>query len=181
MLQVDNLLPAWLGWQRPLPRLPNAAWDAAVLSGMRYKLSFLVTVLVSSVTLGLIVLLLMLVVRVVVRRPWVAAAISWLGLTGVQALAAGHDTAFPWITSGILVLVAMLLMSRAGLLAVIAAAFFLTLLATSPLTADLHAWYAPSCVFAVAVAGTLLVFGFFAACSGRPLLWQRLLDRHTLS
>ena len=137
------------------------------LVGLRYKLSVLVTVLISSVTLGLIVLLLMLVVRVVVRRPWPAAAISWLGLTAIQAMTAGPDTAFPWMTSGIIALVAMVLMSRAGLVAVIAASFFTTLLAASPLTSDFRAWYAPSCVFAVAVVGLLLVYGFFAARAGR--------------
>jgi hypothetical protein len=181
VLQLDNLLPGWLGLNGPLPRLPNPACDVAALVGLRYKLSVLVTVLISSVTLGLIVLVLMLVVRVVVRRPWPAAAISWLALTTLQAMTAGPDTAFPWLTSGIFVLVAMVLMSRAGLVAVIAAAFFVTLLAASPLTSDFRAWYAPSCMFAVAVAGLLLVYGFFAARAGRPLLWRRLLDARSAS
>jgi hypothetical protein len=176
VLQVDNLLPGWLGLQRPLPRLPSTALDAAALVGLRYKLSVLVTVLISSVTLGLMVLLLMLVARVVVRRSWPAAAISWLGLTTIQAMTAGCDTAFPWITSGILALVAVGLMSRAGLVAVVAASFVTTLLAASPLTSDLRAWYAPSCMFAVAVVGLLLVCGFLAVRAGRPLLWRRLLD-----
>jgi len=176
VLELDNLLPGWLGLPRPLPRLPDMAGDAAAMVGMRYKVSALVAVLISSVTLGLIVLLLMLVARVVLRRPWPAAAIAWLGLTSIQAMTAGHDTAFPWMTSGILAGVAMVLMSRAGLVAVIAASFFVTLLATSPLTLDYRAWYAPSCMFAVAVAALLLVYGFFAVSAGRPLLWRRLLD-----
>ena len=181
VLQLDNLLPGWLGLARPLPRFPNAAIDAAALVGLRYKLSILVTVLLSSVTLGLIVLLLMLVVRVVFRRSWLAAAISWLGLTTIQAMTSGQDTAFPWLTGGILALVAVVLMSRAGLVAVIVASFFMTLLAASPLTSDIRAWYAPSAMFAVAVAVLLLVYGFFAARAGRPLLWRRLLDGRSVS
>ena len=174
VLQLDILLPAWLGLHGPLPRLPDLAGDAAALVGLRYELSVLVTVLISSVTLGLIVLVLMLVVRVVVRRPWPAAAISWLTLTTIQAMTAGPDTAFPWITGGILALVAILLMSQAGLMAVIAAACFATLLAASPMTADFRAWYAPSCIFAVAVSCLLLVYGFSVVAAGRPLLWRQL-------
>jgi serine/threonine-protein kinase len=176
VLQLDNLLPGWLGLRAPLPRLPSPACDVDALVGLRYKLSVLVTVLISSVTLGLIVLLLMLVVRVVIRRPWPAAAVSWLGLTAIQAMTAGQDTAFPWMTSGILALAAMLLMSHAGLVAVIAASFFVTLLGTSPLTLDVHAWYSPSCMFTVAAACLLLAYGFFTARAGRPLFWRRLLD-----
>ena len=181
VLQLDNLLPGWLGLPRPLPRLPNMACDAAALVGLRYKWSVLVTVLISSVTLGLIVLLLMLVVRVVVRRPWLSAAISWLALTTIQAMTAGPDTAFPWMTSGMLTLIVIVLMSRAGLVAVIAASFFATLLATSPLTLDFRAWYAPSGMFAIAVAALLLVYGFFAASAGRTSLWRRLLDERRVS
>ena len=168
VLQLDVLLPAWLGLHGPLPRLPNLAGDAAALVGLRYELSVLVTVLLSSITLGLIVLVLMLVVRVAVRRAWPAAAISWLALTAIQALTAGPDTAFSWITGGIVALVAILLMSRAGLVAVIASAFFATLLAASPLTSNFRAWYAPLCMFAVAVAGLLLVYGFSARVPAGP-------------
>jgi serine/threonine-protein kinase len=176
LLQLDNLLPSWLGLPRPLPRLPNVAWDATALVGLRYKLSVLATVLISSVTLGLIVLVMMLVVRMVVRRPWPTAAISWLGLTIIQATTAGPDTAFAWMTSAVIALVVTALMLRAGLVAVIAASFFLTLLSASPLTSDFRAWYAPSCVFAVAVASLLLCYGFYAARAGRPLLWRRTLN-----
>jgi serine/threonine-protein kinase len=176
VLQLDNLLPGWLGGDRPLPLLPNAACELGALVGVRYKLGVLVALFIGSITLGLIVLLLMLLVRVAVRRPWPAAVISWLALTALQALTAGLDTAWPWLTSGIVALVVVALMARAGLVALIATAFVLALLRTSPLTADFRAWYAPACVFALTATASLLVCGFVAMQAGRPSVWRRLLD-----
>jgi hypothetical protein len=102
--------------------------------------------------------------------------VSWLGLTAIQAMTAGPDVGFPWVTSGVVVAAAIALLTRAGLVALMAAALVLLLLTASPLTSDFTAWYAPSCLFAVGLSGLLLVYGFFTARAGHPFPWWRLLD-----
>ena len=130
----------------------------------------------TSITLALVVLLLMLVLRVVVRRPWLASAVSWLLLTLLLATAGG-DSRFPsWLTSSLVVAVAMALLVRAGVVALMVGLFFWSLIVNSPMTSNLSAWYAPSSTFAVLLAAALLVYGFYVA-RARPLIpWRRLLD-----
>jgi hypothetical protein len=175
-LQLDQLLPQWLGLPLPLPRLPNALYDLGAVLGLRYKLGILITVLMSSITLALVVLLLMLVARVVIRPAWLAIATAWIALTSTQALAAGPDTAIPWAVAGLLVLAVLLLLTRAGLVAVISALFVLGLLLVSPLTANFRAWYAPASTLGIVLAAGWLLYGFTATRAGRPLLWRRLLE-----
>ena len=76
--EADNLLPAWFGWPRPALLLPGGALDLGTLVGVRYTASTLIHALLAAVTVGLIVLLLMLVTRTAIRRPWAAAGVSWL-------------------------------------------------------------------------------------------------------
>jgi serine/threonine-protein kinase len=176
VLQLDILLSSWLGWLPPWPKLPMMLHDLGAVLGLRYKLNILVTALVASITLALIVPLLMLVLRAVVRLPWLAATACWLLLTALQASVAGYDTAFPWLTSSIVAAVAVVLLVRWGLVALMASLFFWFVIMSSPMTSDLRAWYAPSSTFAVLLAVTLLVYGFFTAQAGRPLSWHRRLD-----
>ena len=168
--QIDNLAPSWLGLLVPAPRLPHPAYGLTALLGLRYTLSILVADLLASITLGLIVLLLMLLMRAALRPAWLALGGAWLLLTAIQAFSADCDVAFPWITSAIAASIAMAVLVRGGLVALIAAAFTWSLLMASPMTSDFHAWYAPACGSAVAVVGALLLWGFFAARAGRPLV-----------
>ena len=111
-------------------------------------------------------LLLVLIVRVATRRAWQAIAGSFVLLTALSALTAGYDVAFPWVTSSIVCMIAIGLLMRAGLVALIAAAFFSSLILASPITANTGAWYAPASVFATAVAATVLVYAFYLERSG---------------
>ncbi|MGA2031461.1 MAG: serine/threonine-protein kinase [Thermoguttaceae bacterium] len=169
LLEIDNLLPPWLGLSLPAPRLPPPAYGLAAVLGLRFKLSILVADLLASITLGLIVLVLMLLVRRVLRPTWLALGGAWLLLTAIQTISADCDVAFPWITGAIVTSIAMAVLLRGGLVALMAAAFTCSLLMASPITADFHAWYAPACELAVAIVGALLLWGFSAARAGRPL------------
>jgi serine/threonine protein kinase len=175
--QLDILLPSWLGLPPPLPKLPKGIYDLGALLGLRYKLSILVTALMTSITLALVILLLMLVLRVAMRPPWLAMAVSWLLLTTLQRAATGYDASFPWLTSSIMVAIAMALLMRVGLVALVTNLFFWFLIINSPITSNLRAWYAPSSTFTIAIAVALLAFGYFVARAGRIIFWHRLLDR----
>jgi hypothetical protein len=175
--QLDILLPSWLGLPKPLPKLPNMVQDLGAMLGLRYKLNVLITSLMTSITLALAVLLLMLVLRVFIRRPWLATAASWLLLTLLLVAADGHDVFCPWLTSSIFVTVAMLLLVRAGMVALMASLFFSSLMVNSPITSNVSAWYAPSSTLAILLATALLVYGFYIS-RARPLIaWRQLLDR----
>jgi eukaryotic-like serine/threonine-protein kinase len=176
VVQIDYLLPSWLGLPSPLPKLPKDLYDLGALLGLRYKLGILVTALLTSITLTLVALLLMLVVRVALRPPWLAMAVAWLLLTALQRAATGYDVSFPWLTSSILTAIAIALLVRVGLVALIANLFFWHLIINSPITSNFRVWFAPSSTFTIIFAAALLVCGFLAARAGRPLFWHRLLE-----
>ena len=176
VVQLDILLPSWLGSPPPLPKLPGIVHELGDVLGLQYKLSIAITALMSSITLTLVVLLFMLVMRVMVRPSWLAMAVSWLLLTLLQCTAPTHDVSYPWLTASIVVVVAMALLVRVGLVALIACLFFWFLIINSPVTSNLHAWYAPAGTSATVLAAAVLVYGFFNARAGQPFLWRRLLD-----
>jgi hypothetical protein len=176
VLQLEVLLSSWLAWLPSVPTLPIMLHDLGAVLGLRYKLSILVTALMTSITLALVVPLLMLVLRMVVRLPWLAAAACWLLLTALQTVTADYDASFPWLSGSIVAAVAMVLVVRWGVVALMASLFFWSVIMSSPITSDLRAWYAPSSTFAVLFAVALLLYGFFTAQAGQLLFWQRLLD-----
>ena len=130
----------------------------------------------TSITLALVVLLLMLVLRVALRRSWLASVASWLLLTQLLVAASSYDVSYPWLTSSLVVAVVMVLLVRAGMVALMVSLFFWSLIINSPMTSNFSAWYAPSSTFAVLLAVALLVYGFYVT-RARPLIpWQQLLD-----
>lgn len=163
VLQLDIVLPAWLGLPPTMPKLPSVLYDLASLLGLRYKLGTLVATLMTSITLTLVVLLLMLVLRVAVRWPWLSMAAAWLLLAALQRASTGADATMPWLTSAIVAAAAMLLLVRVGLVSLIAGSFVFSLLINSPMTSDIRAWYAPASALAVLLAASLVVYGFVTA------------------
>lgn len=145
--------------------------------GLRYKLGTIIAELLTAISLGLALLLLMLLGRIAVRMPWPAAIVFCLLLTALLALSAGYDTAMPWLTYAVMVTGVVLVLSRVGLVAVVVGLFVRLMLTTHPITADPAAWYAPAGGFAVAVVAGLLAYGFFTSLTRQPLLGHRLLDR----
>ena len=176
VIQLGMLLPFWLGLPRPLPKLPNMVQDLGAVLGLRYKLNVLIATLLTSITLSLALLLLMLVLRVVIRRQWLAAAVAWLLLSSLLATADGYSVFYPWLSSSLVVAVAIVLLVRAGVVALMVGLFCWSLIVNSPITSNLSAWYAPSSAFALLLAIALLVYGFYIART-RPLIsWRQLLD-----
>ena len=158
----------------PVPKLPGAGFDLGELLGLRYKLGTLIGVLLGAVTFGLIVLLLMLLLRVVVRLPWLATLAFCVVLTAALSAASRYDVFLPWATNAVVALAIVLILTRVGLIALIAGWAVRSLLLISPLDKDFGAWYAPAGIFALIVVTSLLAYGFHTALAGRPLLPHRL-------
>ena len=176
VVQLDVLLPSWFGLPPPLPKLPGAVQDLGAVLGLHYKLNILIATLTTSITLALGVLLLMLVLRLLLRRSWVASAASWLLLTLLLTSAGYHDGFSSWLSSSFVAAGALVLLVRAGVVALMVSLFFWSLIVSSPITSNLAAWYAPSSTFAILLAVALLVYGFYVS-RARPLIaWGRLLD-----
>jgi hypothetical protein len=80
------------------------------------------------------------------------------------------------LISPIMAAVAMALLLRVGIVALVACSFFWYLIVNSPVTSNFQAWYAPAGTCAIVLAAGLLVYGFFNVRAGQPLFGRRLFD-----
>jgi serine/threonine-protein kinase len=131
--------------------------------------------LIKSAALSLLAFFLVSALRALLRSQWLAAAAFVLIFTTVALLRS------PEFTPNLLLLpvgqlVIFTVLTRYGLVTMIAAGFVEELLLRAPLTADLTAWYATHGLAAAFVVATIATFGFKIALAGRPLLRRDFLD-----
>ncbi|MHC4320429.1 MAG: serine/threonine-protein kinase, partial [Planctomycetota bacterium] len=124
-----------------------------------------------GVFIGAFVLLLLL--RILLRRPWLANGAFYLILFVI--FTDGFTTDYmDWIRGAIVVAIILITMIRFGLLSFAALAFVLTLFADFPTTLDSSSWYAGVGIIGPLVALALAGYGFWVALAGRPLFRDEL-------
>jgi hypothetical protein len=109
------------------------------------------------------------VLRVLLRRQWLAAVVFIVTISGVFALQNSNHPVIVALSSAAILgfFVANLLWF--GVLPVLLNGFVGYLLRDFVLTTDLSAWYAGSTVAAVAIVLALTAYAFHTAVAGRPL------------
>ena len=125
--------------------------------------------LFSAIGIGLSLVFLFFVLRVLLRRRWLATAIFVLLFIGLPASnGLGHPAI--WALFGVpLALLLTTGLLRFGALP-LAMTFFLSgLLSAMPLTTDLAAWYSGPTVLAIAIVLAQTAYAFHTAVAGRPL------------
>lgn len=153
--RVEWLVPGWLG---SAPRSPHASLSVALLGGRKVW----GTILEPSVLLAPLLLLLTLTVLLfLLRRNWLAAAgtlVVWVIMDGhwagggpaIVQIAALAETVVVWA-------ILLFTLIRLGLLAVVAAFFFLEMLQKWPLTLDTSVWFSGSSLIAALVLAAIAV------------------------
>ncbi len=174
LLQLDSLLPGWFGWPRPVPKLPGAGFELAELLGLRYKLGTVIGILLGSLSLGLVLVVLLLLLRVTLQVHRLAEATFFGLITAACASVMAYDTFLPWATGACVAATVLIVLTRLGLVALISGLFVRSILMNSPVTPDIKAWYAPTGNLAVVLVALLLVYG------SHTVLAERRLDRRKL-
>ncbi|HEV8240204.1 MAG TPA: serine/threonine-protein kinase [Thermoanaerobaculia bacterium] len=157
----------WLGLASPAWR---AGRSPGPFSGFADRFAFdIVDQLVHAVLDSMLVLFVLLFLLLVLRRRWPAVAAALLVLS---AALVGDVSDGDWLGVLITVLftvVAVVGLTRFGLVALATASFVQRLIAVAPWTFDASAWYAWEAGLAGAVLLASLVFGFRTATAGAPL------------
>jgi hypothetical protein len=170
-IALNGLLPGWLGWvpQRPLIA-PHMALDLGVRGVMaNYFWHFAEIVGVPMIVLFAVVLL-----RVILRKTWLALTLVALLLT--LTASSGADQFAVWLPGMLLASVlALLCLVRFGIVALMAFTFFSDLPFKFPLTLDLSIWYAGQSILVLAVAAVAAIYAFIISLGGRPLFQRGLL------
>jgi hypothetical protein len=110
----------------------------------------------------------MLLLKLLLKREWLAACLLVGVLTLLQALGMGGDTRLWWsVPMSFLVMGSFVwLLMRAGLVACIVGVVAANLLGSLPLTLDFGAWHGGLSALIIVSAALLAVFAFRAAVYG---------------
>jgi hypothetical protein len=159
-------------------RFPGAG-DVDCLLGPRHALAKLVGAVGYSVFAGLLCLVLVLLLRLVFRRQWVAVVATCAVLVVSFATLGrfGTESIVPTLGTTAAMAALLLVIMRIGLLAfvvmhVLAVAF----LYEFPVTTHLSAWYAQPTLLLLLATGVLTCYGFYVSLGRRPMLGEKLLE-----
>jgi serine/threonine-protein kinase len=170
LIPVD-LLPRWMGWLTPIPRRPGGL--EAILGG-RQVLAGLLASLWGSVLFAMVYLFAFLLLRILLRRQWLAVAALLLLLAPNEGLRVGWASFLTSFGASLLLFGVMIfLLSRLGLLSVVSFLLFLRLQHVA--TGAFSAWYGTYLLMFLLAAAAIAVYAFWISWAGRPLLGGELL------
>jgi serine/threonine-protein kinase len=116
-------------------------------------------------------LFVLFVLRVLLRKQW-AAAIAWVVLFTV--LASGDPGG--WVSALIFSLLAVFVMIRFGLLALVANHVVFSILQQFPLTTQVSAWYAGIGLTGILLIAAMAFYGFYTSLGGRAVFGRTILE-----
>ena len=165
-------IPVWLGHPPDIPSGSNNVW-----LGAGSFLPFLGHQIMDSLSYGLVLLFVILMLSLVFRRDRLAFVIGGAVWALVVFLAASGASAIALILiaigTAILVIVPLW---RYGLLATVSLFFFISQTNSFPVTTNFTAWYATGFVMYLVVLVALAVYGFYTSLAGQPLFGGKFLE-----
>jgi serine/threonine-protein kinase len=157
-------VPAWLGHAPPQP-YSGPQWQ---FLGARAITSDLSLNLGPVLFIPLMILFVLFLLRSLLRKEWAAAVAFVLLFTGLEA-AGSHFDPVVLVLSLIFWALAVFLLIRFGLLALVVQGLFANLLENFPLTMQGSAWYAGISLAAILLMAAMALYGFYTSLGGRPL------------
>ena len=161
-LQLAGMALQGNGGQPYLPPLE-------ALMGVRHELGVLLNALNSAVFSGLLSMFILFLLRVVLRKQWIATVV----FVAISAITQAVGSSTPWVDYPVAaiggVVVAFVLL-RFGLLAAMSAMACEQLLGSCPATLDFSSWYIGLALIPPMAVALIAVYGFRTALAGRPLI-----------
>jgi len=167
----------WLGHAPPrADRLGFLDWELQSLAGVRHAFSVLLRAHDAQVIALMFGITLLVVVRLLLRRSWLAVA-AWIALA---ALMFNPRAGEPWLDilfQALGLALAAAVLFRFGLLSILIGWTLGAALMALPLTFDLSEWYSHTSLLALGLVSGLAAWGFYFSLAGRPLLRDELAGR----
>jgi predicted Ser/Thr protein kinase len=158
-------------WVEATPPPPVLAWSATLM-GPRYVAAEFLLALAPSMLFATAMALLFFLLRALVKKEWLAAAVLILVVATPRGLEGGWIAAiFAAAGAGALLWV----LTRFGLLALMSIGFFEHFL-ESMLTTDFSAWYAGNSLFILVLLAAMAAYAFRIALAGQPMFSGTRLD-----
>jgi serine/threonine-protein kinase len=162
---------AWLGYPPPQPY----SGPQSVFLGARTIVAGRALALIEALFFWLAALFVLVLLRALLRKEW-AAAVAWVLLFTVFS-AAGSQFA-PDVLVGNLIFfsLAVFVMIRFGLLALVANFMVFSVLENFPLTTQGSAWYAGISLTGILLIATMALYGFYTSLGSRPVFGGAVLE-----
>jgi hypothetical protein len=163
LIKVEALLPEWVG----RPDLIVTSLIDPLGAPTPFASRILGTIVVIGILLPLAMVFLLFVLRLLVRRTWLAALI-WLVTFSPSLFTTGE----PWVSGPLIVaegLLFLFVMMRVGLWALMVTSFVVQLWLDFPLTLQASAWYAGAGYDALFILAAITLYGFRTSLGGRRL------------
>jgi serine/threonine protein kinase len=166
----DNILLPFLGKSPPEP----GGLQASSLLGVRYAIASLLLYVLVYVVYALLIFFLLFVLRLVIKRDWLAAII--VALVGAFTNPGGEYPVITYVLLGMIWLSILLMLRRFGMLALVVGLVVQNVLIVFPTTSHLSRWYATAGLTAIIVVLALAIYGFRASLGRKPLFAAAGLD-----
>jgi serine/threonine-protein kinase len=180
---ASHQLPEWFG----LPALPPLIWGLQGLMGGRWALGSVFSLLLVSLAGALAYTLLVLLMRIIFRKQWIAASVFCLifaGFSIVEFVAYGAQRVTPALVVMSLVigvitgLFMIVLILRFGLLATVGAFFVANVFAYYPITLNPDAPYFATSMLGLLICVGLATYAFYASLGSRSLFEELVPEPH---
>jgi serine/threonine-protein kinase len=170
---LGHVAPTWFGWPTDTP------WglDYHTLDGAWSIAAEFLSDMYSHLRAPIYLIFLIALIRVAVRKLWIAMLLLLLLLSVMNSLGSdyfliGFVSQAAWGALGLYCVV------RFGLVGAVSAHFFSTLASTFPLTLDTSVWYWDGSLAGLLVGAAVAVYAFYVALAGKPLLPTAVLPRN---
>ncbi len=172
VVNVSELIPGWLGRVPPRPDLPSHPAELIALRGVSEALAELFSVVVNISTHILFLFIALLLLRLLLRKTWLAVGIHWMLYSLVYA------SAFPmgFLTIPIFMAAWYYFFFRFGWVTILVTTLTADLLTGHPLTTDLSTWHAHATILIAAFCLALTFYGFKVSLAGRPVFKNLLVE-----
>jgi hypothetical protein len=162
---VVGLVPGWLGYPPTPPRNMNLEF----IMSTRRAVSLLLRLPTNALANGMLITLLFALVRMAVKRTWIAAIVTIVIGTFVVVSQNNPQLLGIFISYGIVLSAVYIgVLVRFGMFPLMMA-YLTSTIVQSGLTADVDKLYAPTSIWLMALVAAMAAFGYYASRAGAPL------------
>jgi hypothetical protein len=156
-----------------LPSTPGRLVQGVTLTHLKHVGFRLFVNQFSAVLFAMTFLFMLVLLRMVVRKQWLAAAL-WCLLVGGPLV--GEHALVGWVAGLVRATAMLFALTRGGLLVLATLLFVMFVSFEVPLTLDLTAWYASRGWPVVLAIAALAAYGFHTSLAGKPMFGRSLLE-----
>jgi len=164
LIQLVQIHQSWAN-ATPGPAALNGAWS--LLGALAFYAQ-------SAIWTALVLFCLVFVLRVVLRRAWLVAAIL-IALSLVEAILSGRNVLTSALLGTVSLGIRLVVLLRFGVLPFVVASFFAPVLLDMPYTPDFSKWYAAPPIIILAITLASAIWAFSTALPKRTVISDNLL------